>query len=123
MRKSIFVFLLLQPMWLLADEKMLENCRAFYHPDKSVSIIIGLESGKTPKQTDDEFYKQEQAKQPYLKDLQFDDFSVAQIDRLDRSKRNSWKGEKGKGIEIVEVSTGPIIISTGTIKVAPKPIK
>lgn len=107
--------LLYFPLYSLDKEK-LPNCRIFYRKDGGISVVYGLAEAKRRGETDDEFYKRIIPKLPELKDLEYDDFAVNQIP-ADRTKRNRWTGEKGKGVTF-EVSTGTI--STGTIKLSPK---
>lgn len=111
MRRLIFVSLLLTPMFLFGEDK-LPNSRVIYYPDKRVSIVYGIEKSKKKDETEDEFYNRLISKIPSLRGLPFDTIQTKDIP-ADRSKRDTWKGEKGKGIEIE--------VSTGTIKLVPKP--
>lgn len=86
---------------IVADAENLPVARVFYREDGGVSIMYfvaeACEEGETMKSCMDRTTE----KSPELKGRPYDDVLIDELPK-DRSKRDQWRGEKGRGIWVDE---------------------
>lgn len=104
-RYSLFAipFLILYSLFFIpvahAEEQMIPYARISYRPDGGVSITHFLASACQNRETMATCMDRIMEKNEMLKDLPYDDVPRNQLP-TDRSERDKWVGEKGKGISI-----------------------
>lgn len=88
---------IINPQFVLADQGMLPNVRVFYRADGGVSITYFLVSSCGANETETQCMDRISNSNTFTNELLYDDIPRDQVP-INRTHRDKWRGEKGKGI-------------------------